>query len=192
MTRVRDEHISNKEICRQFGGIPTIERLIARRQLKWVGKIIRMDERQIPPKILTCFIGRKRCTGRRFRTTRDAIYDSLCKIWPNLQPDGDVKWWRRFAKFEGYWGKCADAVAEEAEIPVFCESDWTRQENNHSGRQRESRNNDSGEESNRWSSSHDSGNTRHDGSSNDRSKTFTSTAQNSPNWMNIHRNRRSF
>ena len=118
MTQVRDEHITNAQITLKFGGILTISLLIARKQLKWVGKIIRMDNRQIPPKILTGFNCRPRCSGRRFRTTRDGIVDSLKLIWPKLSDNGALKEWRHFALCIGYWNKCADEVASQTDIFV--------------------------------------------------------------------------
>ena len=89
ITNVGEEHITNADIRRRFGGIPEIALIIARKQMKWIGKLARIDPRHVQPKILTCFIQKTRCSGRRYRTTRDGIYDNLCRgcslIWNPLE-----------------------------------------------------------------------------------------------------------
>ena len=85
-----------------------------------------MDDRQIPPKILTSFIRKPRCSGRRYRTTRDGIYSNLQSLFPEIPSTGNLRSWRKYAFHEGYWGKCLEALVAGEEVPIFNETDWNR------------------------------------------------------------------
>ena len=122
--QVKDERITNVEIRRRFENIPTIQITIAKKQLKWLGKIIRMEEKQIPPMILTCFIRRPRCSCRRYRTTIDGIFTNLCLLFPDLPSTGNITKWRKFAFYEGFWEQCLTVLVEQKEMPEFNGSEF--------------------------------------------------------------------
>ena len=123
------------------------------------------------------------------QTFLNGIFDHLCCIWPALKPDGDLKEWRRFALFDGYWNKCADAVADQSEIPHFCENEWNREDyrrsrsddpdssSNESGNRSYSRDNEREEESDDRNSRRRSGKNRH-------TEHDSRTAQNPPSSTN--------
>ena len=157
MTQVRDERIKNDEVRKRFGGIASIKLIIAKKQLKWVGKIVRMDKKQIPPKILTGFIKKPRSTGRRFKTTRDGIFNNLQLLFPNLDTSGKLCQWKRFAFYEGYWDKCLTALINQSELPAFNEEEWRSYTHNSSRRgqgqnQRDEHNGENGDGTD-WNSS---------------------------------------
>ena len=130
MLQVKEEKIKNCEIRKRFENIPTISLIIAKKQLKWAGKIVRMEAKQIPPKILTCFLRNPRSSGRRFRTTRDGLFENLKRILPDLDSSGNVKKWRRLATHTKFWDKCLDAVTNGDEIPIFNENEWQESQSN--------------------------------------------------------------
>ena len=146
MTQVKEERITNAEIRKRFENIPPIRLIIAKKQLKWLGKIVRMEPKQIPTKILTCFFPNPRCSGRRFRTTRDGIHSNLCLLYPNLPTTGNLAKWRKYAFYEGFWEQCLNALMDQSEMPVFNESEWTTGGQNDRNRtsHNRSRNNNSG------------------------------------------------
>ena len=109
MTQVKEERITNVELWKRFGKIPSIQLIIAKKQIKWLGKIVRMEPKQITPKILTCFIQKPRCSGRRFCTTRDGIFSNLCLMGPDLPTTGNLGRWRKRAFYEGFWEQCLTA-----------------------------------------------------------------------------------
>ena len=117
---------------------------IAKKQLKWVGKVVRMDSRQIPPKILTCFIRKARCSGRRHLNT------NLCLLIPALTDTGDLGEWKRWATHEGYWNKCINAMMSNDELPSFNENHWWNTQHNNRNRNRDTnQSNDENSDSNR-------------------------------------------
>eukprot|EP00978_Attheya_sp_CCMP212_P036234 scaffold162830_cov52-Attheya_sp.AAC.4 len=52
---VQEKHIRNSDILSMFN-LPPMENLIAKRHLRWVGKMARMKETRLPLKMLSCWI----------------------------------------------------------------------------------------------------------------------------------------
>jgi hypothetical protein len=60
MTQVQEERIRNSEVRKKFFDIPTAERMIAIRQLTYLGKIVRnRREGFLPQKLLTAWVDNK-------------------------------------------------------------------------------------------------------------------------------------
>ena len=145
--------------------------------------MMRMNERQIPPKILTSFIRRARCSGRRYHTTRDSICENLCCIFLNMKRDGCLSAWRNFALYPGYWNKCADAVASPTDIPHFCESDWNRsgnrqQSDEHTSNTSNAEDSRSRDNASRGGEDHNGSDSSRSGGNNKRNRERTNVAQN--------------
>jgi hypothetical protein len=52
--QVKEERTSNQQILNRVD-IPSMEYIITKRQLQWLGKIVRMEENQLPIKMLSCW-----------------------------------------------------------------------------------------------------------------------------------------
>ena len=133
---MKDEKIRNCEIRQKFGNMPPKGLIIAKKELKWVGKIVRMYAKQVPPKIFTCFLRTSRFSGRRFHTTRDGLFVNLQHILPELDASGSVKTWHRIAIHTKFWDKCLDALINNTELPVFNEKEWHEPQCEQSGPKR--------------------------------------------------------
>ena len=55
MSEVKEERITNAEVRRRFFNIPTIQNQIAKRQLTFIGKVVRNSDLQLPTKLLTAW-----------------------------------------------------------------------------------------------------------------------------------------
>ena len=64
MTEVKEERIRNAELRERFFKIPTIQNQIAKRQLTFIGKVVRNSDQQLPTKLLTAWCNHKRRRGR--------------------------------------------------------------------------------------------------------------------------------
>ena len=53
ITQVIDERIRNESVRMRFCRIPSIRNLLAKRQLTFIGKVVRNSDNQIPTRLLT-------------------------------------------------------------------------------------------------------------------------------------------
>ena len=124
MQRVKDERIKNSEIRKQFNNIDTIEDTIIKRQLQFVGKIMRQGKDKVPGNMISATIkGHKRKAGRPQTNTRDSIYSSLQRILPEIPETGDINWWGDLAKDELLWNQLIKNMNNDS-------FDWSNYKNN--------------------------------------------------------------
>ena len=55
MTEVKEERIRNEEVRERLFKIPNIQNQIAKRQLTFIGKVVRNSDQQLPTKLLTAW-----------------------------------------------------------------------------------------------------------------------------------------
>ena len=84
MRRVKDEEIINSEIRHRFGNIEPLYDTWRKRQLLFIGRIVRLKKELYPPLLLIVTVDGKRSRGRLFWMIKDAFIDSLLSIFPNL------------------------------------------------------------------------------------------------------------
>jgi hypothetical protein len=53
--QVQEHQIINKSILQRIN-LPNMESLVAKRQLRWLGQTARMDEKQLPLKMVSCWM----------------------------------------------------------------------------------------------------------------------------------------
>ena len=90
MKQVMDEKISNKKIRKRFYDIPDIRRMIAARQLKYVGKVVRSDDTFIPKQLLTAWVSNTRPQGRPLTTNKNSLAKSLKLLYPKSIIERDI------------------------------------------------------------------------------------------------------
>ena len=105
MGRVRDEEITNSEIRRRFGSIESLSVTWRKRQLLFIGRIVRLDRKLYPPLLLTATVDGKRSRGRPFHTVKDAFVDSLTLVFPSLDRRGKVSVWIDVARNATEWSR---------------------------------------------------------------------------------------
>eukprot|EP00978_Attheya_sp_CCMP212_P043669 scaffold289028_cov40-Attheya_sp.AAC.1 len=92
MTQVKEDRISNHQILKQID-IPSMENIIAKRQLKWLGKIARMEETRLPIKMLSCWLPIPRPAHKPHITNRNSLVRSLQIMDPNISKHGILNEW---------------------------------------------------------------------------------------------------
>ena len=86
-------HIKNSLVRKYANNSPHIIDQINARQLIWLGKIAKMNQQQMPRKMLACWTTNRRKPGRPQLNVRNSFVDSLNRIIPNLPKDCDLNSW---------------------------------------------------------------------------------------------------
>ena len=80
MMQVKEQEIKNEEVRRRFGNIECMTNIWRRRQLLFIGRIVRLGYKKYPLILLTSTVDGKRGRGRPSRTIRDEFVDNLISI----------------------------------------------------------------------------------------------------------------
>ena len=103
MAQVIDEKITNIKVRKSFHDIDTIEQTICKRQLKFIGRIIRMNVKNTPKQLLTAANTGKRNVGRPPSTTRTAMLKNIKKLFPSINDDDNIEKWSKYAHDKTLW-----------------------------------------------------------------------------------------
>ena len=76
MWHVREHKISTGTLLKRTGILP-IGKYLARRQLSWVGKVMRMPQCRLPRKMVACWVYNQRPDGRPMLTYGESVVRSL-------------------------------------------------------------------------------------------------------------------
>jgi hypothetical protein len=106
---VKDNHIRNTDILSMMN-VPTMENIIAKRQLNWMGKMVRMDENRLPLKMLSCWMNESRPSRRPPTSTRNSMIRSLQILDPNISDDGNLRDWFHLARDESEWNSKLESL----------------------------------------------------------------------------------
>ena len=99
---VIDKKITNKYLRKQFFNIPTIRNQLAKRQLTFIGKVVRNSENQIPTKLLTAWCDKKRKRGAPLQNNKKNLAQNIRPIVPDAAKDGLITTWVYLALDDGY------------------------------------------------------------------------------------------
>ena len=68
--KMKEERITNNEVRTDFNNIPPVQDFIGRHTLRFLGKVIRKNDRQIQKKMLNAWIPTSRKSGMPQQTLR--------------------------------------------------------------------------------------------------------------------------
>ena len=103
MTEVKEERIINAEVRERFFNIPTIQNQIAKRQLTFIGKVVRNSDQQLPTKILTAWFNQKRKRGGVLHSNKKSIVQNIALILPCIGKTGIMSEWVHYELDNRYW-----------------------------------------------------------------------------------------
>ena len=103
MTEVKEERIRNAEVKDRFFNIPAIQNQIAKRQLTFIGKVVRNSDQQLPTKLLTAWWNHKRRRGGVLHSNKKSIVQNIALILPCIGKTGRMSEWVHYALDNGYW-----------------------------------------------------------------------------------------
>ena len=101
--RVKDKHITNKTVRLFFCGIPSLRSQIAKRQLRFIGKVVRNHDSQIPTQLFTAWCDHPRKRGGVLQTNKKNITNNLQLIIPFAEKYGGLSSWAYYALNKSYW-----------------------------------------------------------------------------------------
>ena len=90
MLKVKNEKIKNKEVYKRFRNSESFEEIWRRRQLLFLGRIVRLDNNKYPPMLITAICEGKQCCGRPFRTICDTMVEGIRTIVPDVDSRDNV------------------------------------------------------------------------------------------------------
>ena len=80
-----------------------MDHIIVKRQLRWIGKMARMNEERLPIKMLSCWINSPRPSRRPHTTIRNLMVRSLQLIDPEISNNGNLTDWFHIARERAEW-----------------------------------------------------------------------------------------
>ena len=92
MYMVQNEKITNVQIKTMFYNTPSINKIIKARQLKWLGKIAKMENDRMPRKLLASWIKNPRKPGRPQLNIRNSFAKALSEFFPKMR-NAELKHW---------------------------------------------------------------------------------------------------
>ena len=112
--QVKEEQITSTTIRCWFYNISTVRHEIARRQLTFLGKIVRNSDSQLPAQLLTAWCDHKRKRGGVFQNNTKSIAQNIRLIIPAAIKDGLMASWVYFALDNVYWRHLVSLLANDA------------------------------------------------------------------------------
>ena len=98
-----DKKITNQSLRKQFFNVPTICNQLVKRQLTFIGKVVRNSEDQIPTKLLTAWCDNKRKRGASLQNNKKKLAHNIRLIVPGAEKNGLLITWVYLALDDGYW-----------------------------------------------------------------------------------------
>ena len=95
--QVIEERITNTPLRMRFFNIPSIRNQIAKRQLTFIGKVVRNDEDQIPTQLLTAWCEHPRKRGAPLQSNKKNLAQNIRLVIPGAAKDGLLSSWVYFA-----------------------------------------------------------------------------------------------
>ena len=106
MTDVKEQHIKNEDIRKEFDNCRTLEQSMELRRARWLQKLATMDENRNPRKILLAWTPEPRPAGRPFQTVNKAYAHTVKNV---LEMDTRLDTWIPIARDTPMeWGKIVE------------------------------------------------------------------------------------
>ena len=86
--QVIDKHITNESIRMRFCHIPSIRHQIVKRQLPFIGKVVRNSDNKIPTRLLTAWCDHPRRRGAPLQNNKKNLVKNIQLIVPSAASDG--------------------------------------------------------------------------------------------------------
>ena len=83
--KMKEERITNDEVRTEFNNIPPVEDFIGRHTLRFLGKIVRTNDRQIQKKMLNAWIPTSRKSGAPQKTLRHRLKTTIKIVLPGVE-----------------------------------------------------------------------------------------------------------
>jgi hypothetical protein len=103
MHKVKANRITKEQVQKRFLYIPDIIDVVHCRQLKWIGKVARMEEERAPQRLVASWCNNPRKDSRPQHAHQNSHAEAITKVIPGLPQDGRLQEWTPIAKKEQAW-----------------------------------------------------------------------------------------
>ena len=106
MSQVKDERITYERVRKIFYNIPDIQSLIAIRQCRFIGRVVRGPDENPPKALLTAWCNHTRVSGGQLTTNKKSIVKSLHLLLPEEMKNdnqGLMSNWINIARNKKLW-----------------------------------------------------------------------------------------
>jgi hypothetical protein len=103
MWNIEALRITNKQILKEFNNMPSMENIIAKRQLIWIGKLARLPEYRLPRQLMAAWIQHPRKGGQPQLTLRNTMAKVIQKIIPAVDKQAQLEVWLQWAEDMVAW-----------------------------------------------------------------------------------------
>ena len=100
ITEVIEDRITNDSLRVRFFNIPSIRNQIAKRQLTFIGKVVRNSDDQIPAQLLTAWCDHPRKRGGVLQNNKKNLAQNIRLIVPGAAKDGLLSSWVYFVLYD--------------------------------------------------------------------------------------------
>ena len=145
ISQVKEERIKNAFVRQKFYDIPRIRNMIAARQMRFIGKVVRGPWSRPAKRMLTACCTNTRLAQRPNFHNKDLLVKNLKLLFANVHDveidnQGSMKEWINEVMDEEYWNQLVECLTDKfAELPERPET-WTRRRRSprgHEGSRRE-------------------------------------------------------
>jgi hypothetical protein len=103
MLNVEALKITNIMVRREFNNITTMENMIKKRQLIWIGKLARLPESRLPRQLLAAWVQNPRKRGKPQLTLRNTMAKAIETIIPSAGMEATLLEWLPWAEDNKAW-----------------------------------------------------------------------------------------
>ena len=105
MLNVEALRITNEMVREEFNNITTMENMIKKRQIIWIGKLARLPENRLPRQLLSAWVQNPRKRGKPQLTLRNAMAKAIETIIPDSGMEAQLNKWLPWAENKVAWEK---------------------------------------------------------------------------------------
>ena len=105
MLNVEALRITNEMVRKEFNNITTMENMIKKRQIIWIGKLARLPENRLPRQLLSAWVQNPRKRGKPQLTLRNAMAKAIETIIPDSGMEAQLNKWLPWAENKVAWEK---------------------------------------------------------------------------------------
>ena len=120
MCTVKEDKIRNSSIRSRFYNCPTVQNLIAIRQLTYIGKVLRNRSTHPPSQLLTAWCNHPRKRGGVLTNNKKIIIKHLKLIIPDTNKTGSLKTWAFHALDQNHWSHLINSLRHPNIGPPRC------------------------------------------------------------------------
>jgi hypothetical protein len=103
MWNVQALRVTNEQVREEFNNMTTMENILKKRQLQWIGKLARLPEHRLPRQLMAAWIQNPRKPGQPQLSLRNTMARAIETIMPEAGREAPLEIWLPWAEEEVAW-----------------------------------------------------------------------------------------